>query len=115
MAEAPTPDAPSRPTWRTELALLDPRNWKAVFAEVDREVWVVCIVAALGLTLHELLFRASNLVPVAKRYFPEWAERVYHVDKPHWRAVIKYCWWTGPIVGGAPPDRGTRVVWALAP
>lgn len=98
-----TPDQPDPAT--SELAYLDPRRWVSLFSEVDREVWVVCIVAAIGLALHELVFRTRQYKRMVTLIAPEWIERIHKIEQPEWSAVMPYAYWVG----------GTLLSWVVLP
>jgi hypothetical protein len=97
------PDAAVSPP--SELHFLDPRRWRSHYAEVDAEVWVVCIIAAVALTLHEMVFLAKDAVAGFRFIAPEWTHRVFEVDKPAWRGLARYLWWVG----------GTTFSWVVLP
>jgi hypothetical protein len=123
--EPPAPSAETSQTARAELWVLDPRRWRGPFAEVERETWVICIVAAAGLILHEQVFRAEHFFDAVRAFAPEWGRRVFLVDKPHWASILRFAWWTcgttlgwvavpllaGSLVcGHGPRDYGLRAI-----
>ena len=98
-------DLPVSASLLRELAYLDPRNWRSFFAGVDKEFWVICIVAAVGLTIHEMVFRSSLAAHYLSMVAPEWVYEVFRGDPAPWRDLVRYAWWAG----------GIMLVWVVLP
>lgn len=79
---------------------LHPLNWRPFFAEVDREVWLICIVAAVGLTLHELAFRSVHFNRLSPFVLPDALLDFLAEEIPPWRPVVPHIWWVGSTVLG---------------
>src|SRR5690606_14209016 len=91
-------------TFLGELVWLDPRRWAPLLGEVPKEIWVVAIAAAVGLTLHELVFLPSR----ANSYIGAWLPSLAHYlrnDGAPWRGVARFAWWSG----------GSLLVWVILP
>ncbi len=74
---------------------LNPLRWRPFFSDVDREIWVICIVAAVGLTLQELVFRAPLWSRFAPHVMPEALAQYVSESKPFWKSLMREVWWVG--------------------
>src|SRR5690606_10229263 len=90
--ESAYPSAPL--SYWSELAWLDPRRWRPLFAQVPREIWVVAVVGAVGLTLQELVFLPSRANAMMQSLTPWGWEWLKGVDEA-WRRLAKFLWWSG--------------------
>ena len=73
--------------------------------QVERELWLICVVAAVGLLLHEMVFLSMH--------FENWAEHWLGADRsarlaaehPDAWSLARFAWWS----------LGTATVWILVP
>lgn len=95
---------PAESTFLGELVWLDPRRWLPLLAEVPKEIWVVSVVGAVGLTLHELVFLPSRAGYFIREWFPA-LHQYLSGSGADWRGLVRFAWWSG----------GSMLVWVVLP
>jgi membrane protease YdiL (CAAX protease family) len=70
----------------------------------ERELWLVCIVAAVGLLLHEMVFLSYYFPEFAERWLGAGAEELAAEHPDAW-SLGRFVWWVG----------GTFLVWVCLP
>lgn len=70
----------------------------------EREIWVICIVAAVGLLLHEMVFLSYHFPHLAERWLGPRAQALATAHPDAW-SLARFAWWSG----------GTLLVWIALP
>lgn len=73
-------------------------------AKGEREIWLVCLVAAVALLLHEMVFLSYHFEGFAERWLGTTATELANEHPDAW-SLARFGWWSG----------GTFLVWIVMP